>query len=162
MKRLVVMRHAKSDWHAGAGSDHERPLNPRGKREAPIVAAELRASGFVPELVISSDATRTRETWALMEAQFPGIPVTFDPTLYLAGIDAVRAALRKIDDGVRTVLVLGHNPGWEDMVSDVSGRRVELKTAHAAVLEAKRDASWGELLVEDGVKLLRIVRAGDD
>lgn len=161
MKRLILMRHAKSDWSAGAESDHERPLNHRGKREAPVVAAELRASGLAPERVISSDSTRTRETWGCMEDQFPSASVTFDPTLYLAGIEAARAALRKVEASVNTVMLLGHNPGWEDMVSDLSGTRVELKTAHAAVFEATRDRAWADLLDEGAVKLVRIVTAGD-
>lgn len=165
MKRLILMRHAKSDWSAGADSDHERPLNHRGKREAPVVAAELRASGLSPDRVISSDSTRTRETWERMEDQFPSAVVTFDPTLYLAGIEAARAALRRVDAdaaaSLQTVMLLGHNPGWEDMVSDLSGQRVELKTAHAAVFEATADRSWVELLEEGAVRLARIVTAGD-
>ena len=161
MKRLIIMRHAKSDWEAGAGSDHERPLNPRGKREAPLVAAELASSGLRPDRVISSDSTRTRETWARMEERFPGATVEFDPKLYLAGIDAARAALAALDDAARTVLVLGHNPGWEDMVSSLARQRVELKTAHAAAFEATREVSWAELLEADNVVFVRVVTPGD-
>lgn len=170
MKRIIIMRHAKSDWSAGAGSDHERPLNPRGKREAPLVAAALRASGVIPERVLSSDSTRTRETWAHMADQFEGAEVTYDAKLYLAGIDATRAALAALDDVLReaprettAVLVLGHNPGWEDMVTELARRRIELKTAHAAVFEATReDLPWAELLSFENLKLARIVTAGDD
>lgn len=160
--RLIIMRHAKSDWEAGAGSDHERPLNHRGKREAPVVAAELHASGFAPERVLSSDSTRTRETWRYMEDRFPDAHVTFHETLYLAGGDAVRAALVGVDAAVSTALVLGHNPGWEELVSALAGRRIELKTAHAAVFEARAEASWGDVLDAGDLKLLRVVKAADD
>lgn len=162
MKRIIIMRHAKSDWSAGAGSDHERPLNHRGNREAPVVAAALRSHGWSPHRVLSSDSTRTRETWARMEDQFPSASVTFEEKLYLAGIDAARAALASVDEAVRTVLILGHNPGWEDMVTELAGRRIELKTAHAAVFESKRDVPWAELLTFENVNLVRVVTAGDD
>ncbi len=162
MKRIIIMRHAKSDWAAGAGSDHERPLNHRGKREAPLVGAALRASGLAPQRVLSSDSARTRETWERMADQLDGAEVTFDAKLYLAGIDVVRAALADLDEATKTVLVLGHNPGWEDMVTELARRRIELKTAHAAVFESTRDVPWPEALAFENLRLDRVVTAGDD
>jgi phosphohistidine phosphatase len=165
-KRLVMMRHAKSDWDADAKSDHERPLNHRGRREAPQVAQTLRKEGLSPDLVISSDATRTRETWERMEDELDGARVVFDASLYLAGIDAVRASLERHGPAVadaRVVMMLGHNPGWEETVHALTGQNVELKTAHAAVL-APRHKHHGllECLGEDhGFELVTVIRPHD-
>jgi phosphohistidine phosphatase len=162
MKRLIIMRHAKSDWSAGVQEDHERPLNHRGQREAPLVAAELAASGFTPDRVISSDSVRTRETWERMSGRFPKARATFDAKLYLAGIDAARALVAAESDDVETVLILGHNPGWEDMAGALAGNSLELKTANAAVFESNKAISWAEMFDASNVKLARIVKPRDD
>lgn len=165
-KRLVVMRHAKSDWDSDAKSDHERPLNRRGQREAPLVGALLRDKGFVPDLCLSSDSVRTRETWERMRDDLGHVAVLYDRTLYLGGLEAVREAVeREADrlDGVSTLMLLGHNPGWEEMIRALTGHRLDLKTAHAAILEA-RDArsTFGACLAsEQGFSLLEVVRPPD-
>ncbi len=160
MKRLVVMRHAKSDWDAGASSDHERPLNERGRREAPLVAAEIAARGFAPALVVSSDSKRTTETFEQAKAHWPGAAVRFTRALYHAGIAEVREALAAVPADVETVLVLGHNPGWESMVSQLSATHVELKTSHAAVLESD-EATFSEAIAPGKtMRLVTIITAG--
>lgn len=143
--RLIALRHAKSDWDAGAESDHARPLNARGRREAPIVGRKLVQHGFVPDLVLSSDARRTTETIEAIRPYFPAAEVRFSGELYLAGISAVRRHAEAIDPCPETLLVVGHNPGWEDMVSELCGHPVEIKTAYAAVLESAAK-SWREAL----------------
>ena len=74
MKRLVVMRHAKSDWSSGASTDHARPLNQRGRREAPITAARLATLGWAPDRVSSSDSQRTREALELARQLAESVP----------------------------------------------------------------------------------------
>jgi phosphohistidine phosphatase len=97
-RRLILLRHAKSDWHAGADSDHERPLSARGRDDAPRVGERLSELGWVPEVVWSSDATRTRQTWDRMQpalsAALPARPeVVFTPDLYLATPARIRATI---------------------------------------------------------------------
>jgi phosphohistidine phosphatase len=134
-RRLIVLRHAKSDWNTNAGSDHERPLNGRGQRDAPRIGEHLQQRGWVPAAVISSDATRTRETWQRMKQALGGEPeVSFTRSLYLAGPPEVRAALAMLDDAVSTAMVIGHNPGWEDVVSALCEVRVRITTCNAALL----------------------------
>jgi phosphohistidine phosphatase len=145
VKRLIVMRHAKSDWNAGVTDDHGRPLNDRGRREAPVVGKELAKLGYRPDLVLSSDSQRTRETLDLAKPYWKNVRVALDASLYHAGIDEVRAAAALVPDDVTTLLVLGHNPGWEAMVSELTGTHVELKTSNAAVLESKA-ASFADAL----------------
>lgn len=141
-RRLIVMRHAKSSWQDDSLRDHERPLNKRGRSDAPRVGAELARLGWVPQRVISSDATRTRETWELLSESIGGEPeVRFTGELYLAGPDEVESALRPLADEVETALVLGHNNGWEEVVAWLSRHPVMLTTANAALLSVEAP-SW--------------------
>lgn len=142
------MRHAKSSWAAQGLGDHERPLNERGRRDAPRVAARLAELGWAPDGIWSSDAERTRETAALMLPDLGGEPsVTFDAELYLAGLPALRKAAGSWEAGWSTVLALGHNPGWEDAASALSGSHIGMTTANAVLLESAGDApDWAAAL----------------
>ncbi|MCA9557487.1 MAG: histidine phosphatase family protein [Myxococcales bacterium] len=134
-RRLVLMRHAKSSWANSLLSDHDRPLNDRGQREAPVMGARLVEAGWVPQVVVSSDSQRTRETWEGLCEHLPAdLEPTFTGALYLARPPAVQQALRGLDDAVETVMLLGHNPGFSMAVHWLSGVEVDLKTAHAALL----------------------------
>ncbi|MEM9067010.1 MAG: histidine phosphatase family protein [Myxococcota bacterium] len=143
-RRVVLMRHAKSSWKSDAPTDHARPLNKRGRRAAPKVALELKRLDWVPDLVLSSDSVRTTETWDLMHEAMGGErPVRFLPELYHGDTDDIRSALATVGESFRTVLVLGHNPGWEEALFWFSGRDEEMKTACAALL-TKKAISWAE------------------
>ena len=159
-RRLIVMRHAKSSWKEPYGSDHERPLKGRGQREATRAAEEIRACGWSPELVISSDSARTQETWACMTDGFADAlpPVHFTRDLYHSGLDALKVQLRGLDPEVETVLVIGHNPGWEEVVERLTGLTyVVMKTAHAALLRAPA-GDWSDALAREGAwSLERII-----
>ena len=120
-RRLLVIRHAKSDWETDAPTDHARPLNARGRRDAPRVAAELVRRGWLPDLVCASDAARTRETWARMQAVLPDrIRVQHRRSLYHAGTAAVREQAQGWPVNASCIAVVGHNPGWEELIEDLS------------------------------------------
>lgn len=106
MKRLILMRHAKSSWDNPALDDHARPLNGRGRVSARVLGDWLRARGYIPDQALSSDATRTRETFARLK-----IPcdTEFLGALYHAGPEEMLHVLRQA--GGDTVLMIGHNPG---------------------------------------------------
>lgn len=143
-RRLIVMRHAKSSWAEEGLSDHQRPLNERGLRDAPRVAKRITELGWQPQCIVSSDARRTRETAKLMMSVWEdGIEANFLESLYLAGPREVAAALESVSDEVETLLVLGHNPGWEAVVRTLSGESVTLKTATAVLLKTDAE-SWLE------------------
>lgn len=145
-RRLILMRHAKSAWNTGAHGDHERPLNLRGRRDAPHLGQLIAARGLVPAMVISSDATRTRETWdGLLESMPEDLEPRFTDALYLSGLAAIRAEIEAVPDAVPSLLMLGHNPGFSMAAGWLSGQEIELKTAFAAVLEAE-SATWSETL----------------
>jgi phosphohistidine phosphatase len=144
-RRLMLMRHAKSSWTFPGLADDERPLNKRGRRDAPRVGKRLVELGWVPDLVVSSDSRRTRETWERMQKHFPAAHVRFTRALYGGGPTELRREAARLPAAVRTVLVLGHNPGWEEAVEELSGREVRITTANVVLLEAE-GATWADAL----------------
>lgn len=151
------MRHAKSDWDSGAQTDHERPLNERGNREAPSVGKQLLELGLAPDVVLSSDSQRTTETYRRIGAFFPKAEVHFRRELYHAGIAEVRALLDLVPASAETLMLVGHNPGWEELVTALAKRRVEMKTAYAAVFESKAADFAGALAVGAPTSFVRLV-----
>ena len=158
--RLIVMRHAKSSWRHPGLDDHARPLNGRGKRSADVMAVELERLGWCPDRVISSDATRTRETWERMSQVLPDVTATFHRSLYLAGL--MQASLEVMDAQCPpcTILLLGHNPGWSHLVSELTGIPTALKTADAALLEPQSFHTWDDLMTQPRAwKLAQMIRS---
>ena len=159
--RLILLRHAKSAWDTDAATDHERPLNKRGRRDAPRVAAKLAELGWLPERVYSSDSARTKETWDRMkDALSPkgsSPEVTFSSELYQAGLEAIRTLIGKGDRKVETILVIGHNPGWEDAVEALTGKAIRLTTCNAVLLSTKAH-SWSEALGSGSWKVEHVLR----
>ncbi len=150
LRRLIVLRHAKSAWNSDAPSDHARPLNKRGRRDAPRMAAHLARLGWGPEWVALSDAARTRETWARMKSAFAApAQVVITHQLYHAGLDEVCAVLASVSAATTTVMVIGHNPGWAQLASDLSGREVMMTTCNAALLTTEAD-TWSAALAHLG------------
>jgi phosphohistidine phosphatase len=140
--RLIVMRHAKSSWDAAAPTDHARPLNKRGKDNAPVMAQRLVELDWVPNLVLSSDAARTRETYSLMSPALDTVTrVEYLPAFYSNGFGALRATVGEVPDAFDTVLALGHNPDWEEAVHWLSGESIVMTTANCVLLECDVD-NW--------------------
>lgn len=116
MRRLVVLRHAKSAWPADV-EDHDRPLAGRGRRDAPAAGRWLRDADCIPDLVVCSTAERARQTWELAAAELPARPtVRHEPRLYAADAADLLTVLRETPGDVRTLLLVGHNPGVQDLV----------------------------------------------
>ena len=148
--RLILLRHAKSSWKTNASSDHERPLNKRGRRDAPTIAETLLSKGWIPELVLCSSAARTQETWLHMEGIFPGeIPIQFLPTLYHASAKTGLQTLSHTPKAHQTVLMLGHNPGWESLLEVLCGESHKLTTTNAALLSVDAE-DWVEATTLSG------------
>ena len=146
MKRLLVLRHAKSSWADTSLDDWQRPLNDRGRRDAPRVGAWLRDRSLVPDLIVTSDAVRARETAAAV-ATAAGYTreIVVEPPLYHATPADAVAVLKSLgNQTARTVLVVGHNPGLEGLVSRLSGEHHDLVTAALVELAVPIDR-WSEL-----------------
>jgi phosphohistidine phosphatase len=168
LKRLLLLRHGKSDWANPDQPDNERPLNDRGQRAAALMGAYLRQRGLAPDLILSSAAVRTRETAQLVLAALQApVPLEFRQELYLADPKTIVDVVRGTPDEVATLLVIGHNPGMQLAAlklsaGDPAGRRDEIEdkfpTAALAVIEFDV-ASWskakaGDLIAFDSPKAL--------
>lgn len=147
MKTLMVLRHAKSSWKHPETSDHDRPLNKRGKRDAPRMGRLVAAEGLRPDVIVASTAKRARRT-ADEVAEHSGYEgaVQLERQLYLASPGEVVDVVRAVAGPARRVLVVGHNPGLEDLVARLGGRGETLPTAALAVLHLPI-RSWKELTV---------------
>jgi phosphohistidine phosphatase len=129
--RLLVLRHGKSSWADEYADDWERPLTDRGVRNATSVGQLLRRLSLVPDLMITSDAVRAQTT-AQIVAEAAGYrgKLVQSSALYHATPDAVIEVLRSVPDAAaRSVMIVGHNPGLEDLVSRLTGEQVDLPTA---------------------------------
>ncbi len=116
MRRLILLRHAKSDWSKSGQADHDRALSARGRKAAPRVGAYLAEQSLMPDLVLASTALRVRETLDLVLAALSTRPkLTFDRRLYEADAEDILAVLQETKDAVHTLLVVGHNPGLSDL-----------------------------------------------
>jgi phosphohistidine phosphatase len=178
-RRLVLLRHAKSDWPDVA--DHERPLAKRGRRDAPVVGRWLGEAGLAPDAVVCSTALRARETWALVAGALaagglaaggergPGPAVRFEPRVYEATALGLLMLVREFEPRWRTVLVVGHNPGLAELTIGLTGSGPEpdaFPTAFAAVLElpgewAAAETGAGRLLAFTVPAELRAGAAAD-
>jgi phosphohistidine phosphatase len=153
LRRLVVLRHAKSARPTGT-ADHERPLAPRGRRDAPAAGHALAEADLLPDLALCSTAVRARQTWALAAGQWgTPPPVRHDPRLYGADAGELLAVVREVPAGVATLLLVGHNPGLEDLILDLAGDglgdtleqvRTKFPTSAVAVL-AWHGTTWRSL-----------------
>jgi phosphohistidine phosphatase len=130
------MRHAKSSWDAEGLADFERPLNARGLRDAPLVGRHLRAQKFRPDLILSSPAERARRTAALVAeaARFEATPLRHDERIYEADAARLVEVVSHIEEDAEAVLLVGHNPGMEQLLQLLTGETRRMTTAALALV----------------------------
>lgn len=116
MKRLLAIRHAKSDWGDPALSDHDRPLNDRGLRDAPIMAEHLKSLAVQPDVILSSSANRAITTAKMLASHlgFDDSKIIQSEDWYLASSAQLLKAVQSVDESANTVMIFGHNPGMHD------------------------------------------------
>lgn len=135
---LCLMRHAKSSWKDGSLSDHQRPLNTRGREAAHLIGATLSAKGFAPDIIWSSDAKRTRETAMRLIRAIPGAQeVNYNPDFYHASPDQVINICDQNPFPDKNLMLLGHNPGWAGLFHYLSNIEHNFPTAACAVFKVK-------------------------
>lgn len=154
MRRIFLLRHAKSSWGDSGLADFDRPLNSRGRKAGRLMAGHLAEAGLRPAEILCSAARRTQETLALIEPLLEGVPASIEEGLYLASRHDLMSRLRKLDDHLDSVMVIGHNPGLEKLAdalcdghgeqSAVAALNLKFPTCTLAVLDSpiKR---WAEL-----------------
>ena len=147
-KTLLLMRHAKSSWDNASLSDFDRPLAERGRRDAPRMARGLVALDSAPDLIVSSPAARARETIeaVVREGQLTA-PLEFNAGIYDASSSELMRIVRRLPNEYRRVLMVGHNPGFEDLLARLTGERGRMPPASLACIEFHVDR-WDD--VEDG------------
>ena len=120
MRRLLLLRHAKSSWSQPGASDHDRPLTRRGQEAAPRIGAYLARHGLIPDCVLCSTAKRARETWERVAAEASAAPPpTFTEQLYNASPRALIDVMRHAEAEAGSLLVVGHNPGLQEVATQL-------------------------------------------
>jgi phosphohistidine phosphatase len=161
MKELVLFRHAKASRKAPSGRDLDRPLSRRGRKAAARMAKWLAKAGYRPDVVLCSTAIRTRETLDFMKDALGNAKVHFEGDLYLSPADGLLERLRNLPGEADSVLLVGHNPGLQDLALQLIGGRaakervrIQTKFPTAALVRFKIDAdTWRDL----GPKTARVV-----
>jgi phosphohistidine phosphatase len=136
MKTLLLLRHAKSSWKDEELDDHDRPLNSRGKRDAPRMGQLIRDENLLPDVILCSSAKRCRKTAEhVIEASGYRSEMRTTGELYEADGEKLRQALASLADNPATVLLIAHNPGLEELLEALIGEYTPLTTAALAKIE---------------------------
>ena len=150
MKRLILMRHAEAGWHINM-DDHERPLSASGIRDAKKIGLWLKEKEYIPDEVISSTSTRTRETLSYLFLECPQI---FEKSLYLADAEQMKSTLQTLLS--ETVILLAHNPGITELAHDLMNHEekhenfMDFPAASTLVIDFKADR-WSEVKSDSGI-----------
>ena len=159
MKTLYLLRHAKSSWKDKTLPDHERPLNSRGRRAAETMSSFLKQEKVKPDLILSSSAVRARDTVDLMmRSVMRGIELRFDERIYGAPLDRLIEVVTQIDKEARSALIVGHNPGLEELLQALTGKTETMPTAALAKITFKT-SDWNNII--EGGELHWVVRPKD-
>lgn len=156
MKQLLLIRHGKSAWDIPGVNDHDRTLNGRGERDAPLMAAALQQRGVSPDAIFTSTAVRAETTARLIAdgLGFSASQITTNQDLYLASPRTIISVIQQCDESVDTLLVFGHNPGMHDatdLISNAAGAN-SFPTLAVARFEMTVD-HWGEVDARTGLLL---------
>jgi len=147
---LYLLRHAKSSWDDATLADHERPLAPRGRRDAMRISAHLARLDVEPDLVLCSSAVRTRETLDLLLPAVGSSTVIVEDDLYGASAEMLLERIRLVTDDVASAMVIGHNPGLEQLALMLASagnelERLEAKFPTAALATLEFAQGWSRL-----------------
>ena len=155
MKRLYLLRHAKSSWDDASLADFDRPLNDRGRSAAPFMGELIATRGLRPDIIVSSPAIRAMQTAQLVkEASGFDIPLNYDERIYEASPQTLRSVISQLPDDLGAALVVGHNPGMEGIIRYLTGELQPMPTAALASIKLAVDR-WAA--VDDGVGTLEFV-----
>jgi phosphohistidine phosphatase len=150
MKVLILMRHAKSSWKDVDLVDHDRPLNKRGKKDAPRIGKLLRDERIVPELILTSSARRARDTAeAVADASGYTPEIRHLPNFYQADVETFLDTLSVLPPDIDRVMIVGHNPDLEELVDYLTDENLTLPTAALVKIDLPIQ-SWGEMAHQAG------------
>jgi len=147
MRTLTIIRHAKSSWKDVELADFERPLNKRGKRDAPLAGQRLREQRIIPNLIITSPAKRALTTAKAIakEIGYSIKDLVADRRVYMADVDDLLQMLRAVDNSYKHVAIVGHNPDLTDLANEITGEAID-NVPTCGVVHAKLELkSWQDL-----------------
>jgi phosphohistidine phosphatase len=160
MKTLYLLRHAKSSWDDRSLKDFDRPLNDRGLKAAPKIGAYIRKEKIRPEMIVSSPAVRAKQTTTLVcEAAGLASPVTFDERIYEASARRLFEIVSGFPDHIGTAMMVGHNPGFEELLVALTGESQRMPTAALTCIELHVE-KWSDVSADSG-KLKWLVKPKD-
>jgi phosphohistidine phosphatase len=150
VKRLFLLRHAKSSWDDPGLDDRDRPLAPRGRRASELIAGHLRREGIAPSLVLCSSARRTRQTLERVIPALDASDVSIEDGLYGASSGGLLERLREVPEDLESVMLVGHQPAIQELALDLAGdgaelARVRAKFPTAALATLLFAGEWSEL-----------------
>jgi len=150
MRSVLLLRHAKSSWKHPDLGDHDRPLNKRGKGDAPLMGRLLKREDLVPDIIISSTSLRARATAeAVAKASSFDGEIVLNKSLYAAGPEAYLGVIHALSDEYVRVLIVGHNPGLEELVELLTGEIHLMPTCSLAYVKFRVN-KWSE--IDDKIK----------
>ena len=152
MKLLYLVRHAKSSWSNLSLDDIDRPLNKRGKRDAPIMARRIKEQGIVPSLFLSSPAKRALKTCKVFARalDYPKYRIETDMGLYHASENEILEIIRQKNDALDSLIVFGHNPGFTSLANALTGQDIFNVPTCGIVAIAFAESSWSDIGYDRG------------
>lgn len=159
VKKLLLLRHAKSSWEDASLRDFERPLNKRGRRAAPLIGKFMNERKLRPDLVLSSPAQRARDTAALaLEAGGIETELRYEERIYEADVPTLLEIIRQTEETCGEIMLVGHNPGLEDLLGFLTGENRHMTTATLAriILDSER---WSDAGTRSSGRLELFVKA---
>lgn len=161
MKKLYILRHAKSSWNDPDLADFDRPLNDRGREAAPFMGEVIARKRYLPDAILSSPARRAMQTAILVkEAAGTNAVITYDERIYEASPQALRQIVSELDEEKESAMIVGHNPGMEGFVKFLTGFLEPMPTTSVAAIDLKIE-NWNELAAECGT-LLEVLRPREE
>ena len=157
-KTLLILRHAKSSWEFADLSDHDRPLNNRGKRDAPLIGRKLLKEGLTPQLIISSPAVRAYSTAEKVAkaCAYEG-EIIVDSSLYGSGYPNYLNALKNQNDQYNMIMLVGHNPYSEELLEILTGKMITMPTCSVACVRLDIK-TWKKVNAQTKGELVKIWR----
>ena len=163
--RLILLRHAKSDWNSGVTGDFDRPLSPRGRAAAPRVGKWMKKNGIIPNIVLCSPALRTQETLALINDELGVSHIVYEDRIYGASVGALQGLIEAYSASCDNLMITGHNPGMDGLLRFLCSARPPLtesgKLMTTATLAVLGFADASAMSTAGAGELLQLVRPAD-
>lgn len=158
MKELLLLRHAKSDWADSSVQDHDRPLNERGRLDASRMGKVIRKYNVNPDIILSSTAKRALKTAkAVRSAAHTRAEIVACPELYLAEANIYIERLQQLASDIKRPMIVGHNPGMENLLELLTGKTESLSPGALAYLHLEIE-NWADLSITTAARIRRIWR----